>query len=135
MHTTSIPVLSHHHIDHHKGDDVIMSVLKSTLKMSAECINFWEKSLLDVSTRTRQANSTVFIVGNKGVGKSTLVADFCEDIPNRPNNELICYDYFNTNDTDDSESASKINLWSFDDTTFPTLVDVFLKEPSDDKKV
>jgi ABC-type cobalamin/Fe3+-siderophores transport system ATPase subunit len=102
---------------------------------STECINYWESCLQDISLRSRHVDATVLLVGNKGVGKTSLLSGFCEAISNRPSNELICYDYYSIYDNEDAESTAKVNVWSFDEKTFPAFVDIYFKPSSDDKKV
>jgi septin family protein len=77
---------------------------------------FWEELLQQCSKRPRQGeDGAVFVLGDKGAGKSSLLSCFCERQSIHSAQDLLAYDYFLASESEDLESVSRISVWSLNE--------------------
>lgn len=107
--------------------------------------SLWESLLKESSKRTRQSRAVSTWFGDINVGKNSVISKFCTDsttelsekeqtsVPGiRSIKEILSYSYLDVDDVD-SDSYSRVDIWSVNDKTFDESVENVVRPLESDK--
>lgn len=96
--------------------------------------NLWSTLLKESSKRFKAPEATCIFLGNVDVGKNTLlnkvVGSSANDVEGngRYTKEIISYTFIDVDEgLLDSDSLSRINMWSISNRTFESCIDLIVK--------
>jgi GTPase SAR1 family protein len=110
-------------------------------KKESEALNLWSSLLKESSKRVKAPDATCIILGDYDSGKSTLLSKLGgESILGAEVNssiikEILLYTFIDVDEEFfDSDSVSRINLWSISDKTFTGCIENVIK-PGESERV
>lgn len=96
--------------------------------------NLWSTLLKESSKRFKAPEATCIFLSDIDVGKRTLLvkivgsSDYEVDVNERHTKEIISYSYIDVDEgLLDSDSLSRINMWSISSRTFESSIDLITK--------